>query len=312
MIKVLSYKRGKFKKADFNKLNLIREMCWIDVVSPDSNELKKISNKLGVSIIDLENSLDKREVPRIFNRKDYSGFIFRASIKNNTLPFGMYLGKKFVLTVRNPGIKSINQFSTKIQKRDNSAVFDKEIPDFVYNLLSSVVKEFSIVLDEIENKLEILENKTIGIKEEDPIEAVFVFKRNLLLFRRSLNENKEVVSKIESNELKFLQQKNQILFSNLHVEINQLINIAELYRERTISITDLHISNISNRLNDVMKSFSVIAALLLLPTLLSGIWGMNFARIPWYDHPYGFYFPIILMLLSMILLFIFFKAKKWI
>ena len=54
-------------------------------------------------------------------------------------------------------------------------------------------------------------------------------------------------------------------------------------------------------------SFAVIASLLLLPTLLSGIWGMNFARIPWYNHPYGFYFPIALMIASMILLFMFFS-----
>ena len=308
MIKVLSYKRGKLRKTDFNKLNLLREVCWIDVVSPDSKELKKISNKLGISTLDLENSLDKRGLPRVFNRKDYSGFIFRAPTTNNTLPFGVFLTKKFIITVRNAGLKSVTQFSNKLIAEDENVVFQGGTTGFAYNLISFVAKEYSTIFNDIEDKLEKIENKIIKSRSEDLLHSVFTLKRSLLVFMKSLKENVGVVSRIEESQLKFIQLKDKTLFSNLHVEISQLVSVAELYRERITSVTDMYMSNISNRLNDVMKSFAVIASLLLLPTLLSGIWGMNFARIPWYNHPYGFYFPIALMILSMIVLFVFFKS----
>ena len=312
MIKVFNYKRGKVKKIDLKRVNFLREVCWVDINDPDEKDLKSISNKTGVSILDLKSALDKREVPRIFNRRTYSGFIFRAPNKNGTIPCGVYIGKRFVLTLRKGSIKSINQFANTIEKSDAKLIFERGLESLVYHLVSTVMKEYSTLFDQMEDKLEKIENKIIKSSSEESMHSVFALKRNLLFFRRSLVGNKEVISKIEQNQLKFVQQKDTTLFSNLHVETSQLVNVAELYRERITGISEMYVSNISNKLNDIMKSFSVIAALLLLPTLLSGIWGMNFARIPWYNHPWGFYFPIALMIASMILLFMFFKAKKWV
>jgi magnesium transporter len=61
-----------------------------------------------------------------------------------------------------------------------------------------------------------------------------------------------------------------------------------------------------------MRSFTVLASVLLLPMLISGIWGMNFAKIPFYNDPNGFFIPLIFMFFSIVLLFIFFRYKKWI
>jgi magnesium transporter len=75
---------------------------------------------------------------------------------------------------------------------------------------------------------------------------------------------------------------------------------------------DMYMSSVSNRLNDIMKSFTVIASLLLLPMLISGIWGMNFEKIPFFYYGNGFYVPLLIMAISVALMSFYFKKKKWI
>ena len=312
MIRIFGYKRGSVKKIDLKKLNFLRELSWLDVSNPSENDLKLVSKKTGISLLDLEAALDKREIPRIFNRKAYSGIIFKSPNNNGALPFGIYIGKRFVLTIRKNHIKSLNKLSNEIQQAGNKFIFEKGVPGFVYYLLSEVIKDYSTIFDKTENKLDKLENKMLKMSNNQTINPIFSLKKELLYFRKSLGENNEVVSRIIENQASFIKQKDQTLFSNLHTEIGQLINLAELHRERITGITDIYVSNVSNKLNDIMKGFTVIASLLLLPTLLSGIWGMNFAKIPWYNYQYGFYYPIILMIISMILLFGFLKIKKWV
>ena len=111
---------------------------------------------------------------------------------------------------------------------------------------------------------------------------------------------------------KFITNKNYIFLNGSHVEISQAENMIEFQREKIRGILDIHMSSVSNRLNDIMRSFTVLASILLLPMLISGIWGMNFAKIPFFDSDIGFYIPIILMFFSVVLLFIFFKYKKWV
>ena len=101
-------------------------------------------------------------------------------------------------------------------------------------------------------------------------------------------------------------------FTFLYNEISQIISDVELSRDRLSQVMDMYMSSVSNKMNDTMKFFTVVAALLWLPMLISGIWGMNFQRIPFFYNPYGFFFPLILMIATVLLMIIFFKKKRWI
>ena len=93
--------------------------------------------------------------------------------------------------------------------------------------------------------------------------------------------------------------------------MEQVVSIAEMLRERLTGAMDMYMSSVSNKLNDIMRGFTVIASLLLLPMLISGIWGMNFAKIPFFDNPYGFFVPLLIMLFSVFLMVLWFRRKKW-
>ena len=297
MIKV--YSNGNVKTSLRNSF----KNCWIDVVKPNKEELSKLK-KLKISSGDFNDSLDSKELPRIEENKDYIFVVLKVPSKNNVATLGVFLGKTYILTVHKEGIKALNIVNKNLDKSSF-----KKGPNFIfYRIILEIIKEFSVNLDEVGDKLDKLEDRILKNSKDDDLKEAFSLKKHLLFFRKSIKADMDVVYSL--NKIKRLAKDDG--FKDLYLEIKQLENTQELYRERLTEVMDMYMNSVSNKLNDIMRGFTVIASLLLLPMLVSGIWGMNFAKIPWFDSPYGFYFPLVIMFVSVLLMFLFFKRKRWI
>ena len=139
-----------------------------------------------------------------------------------------------------------------------------------------------------------------------------MIKKVLIYFHRSLIANREVIAGIEKEYLNEIKKKELKRFRELYNDVIQLIDMSETYREILTGSLDMYLSTISNNMNLSMKRLTVYATFILLPTLISGLYGMNFRYMPELYWPWGYWYALGLMALSVILLFIFFKKKKWI
>ena len=101
------------------------------------------------------------------------------------------------------------------------------------------------------------------------------------------------------------------MIHQLHNDIIQLIDENNLYHERLTGVVDAYLTKQSNDLNEIMKSFTVIASLILLPTLIAGAYGMNLV-LPLRDHPQGFWILLGIMIVGVVLMLFFFKKKEWV
>jgi len=102
----------------------------------------------------------------------------------------------------------------------------------------------------------------------------------------------------------------------LYNDVTQLIDMEGTYRDILTGTLDIYLSSISNNLNQVMKTLTIVASFVLIPTLISGIYGMNFSKASPYNMPelywqYGYFFALGLMLFSIIFTYIFFRKKGW-
>ena len=118
-----------------------------------------------------------------------------------------------------------------------------------------------------------------------------------MYLKKALKANKEVISKIKD-------------FEDVHLEINQLVDTENTLSSRITSVMEMYMSFSSNKLNEIMKSFTVIASLLLIPMLISGIYGMN-VLLPLGQTEGAFFIILGIMLFFMVLMLIYFKIKKW-
>jgi len=202
-------------------------------------------------------------------------------------------------------IKALDDFAKK--EESLLPLFKQGQERIIYNLLMAIFKDFYVILEEFEQNLEKIEDKVVKASEKI-LHSILASKKVLLYIRRTLIDNREVIGALKESTL---IKKRELLY-DLYVECVQQVDMIELFRERQTGALEIYFSSVSNRLNEIMKYFTVIASLILLPTLISGIYGMNFAVLPLKEHFYGFWMMIGIMLISMFIMFLFFKKKKWV
>ena len=311
MIRGVKYSGGNVKVVSINSANLLREIVWIDVVTKDKKELKELQKKFNLYPRDLEDSIDIHEVPRLANRKDYSFIVLRSLISDNhSVPLGIFLSKKFIITVHLKEIKPLSNFFKIVHTKEGKEVFGRGVDFLFYKIVSEINRKLHGDLEKFDDKIDKMEEKVLKNKMDNANE-LFPLKKHVTYYKKALTSNKGIIEKLQNKTSKFTSEKNFLDLNSLHVEMAQAENTVEFQREKLTGISEMYMSSISNRLNDIMRSFTVLASILLLPMLISGIWGMNFAKIPFFDNQYGFYIPLVLMVVSVIILFAFFKRKNW-
>jgi magnesium transporter len=304
MLKVFYPSNEKKLGVDFGKVG--GKFFWCNCESPSILDFRKISKKTGISIDDLKKYKNK---VKLVSRQNYDIMLLKFPIyKSQKIllrNIEIIFNKKFVVTLYDGKIDAIANFVKKIQI-ELVGVRRKDYFYFLHRILVALSKEFLNVLDKIEIGLEKVEDDIL--KPKANIKSLFFVKKNLLNIRKGIVLNRSIISDLQSGSSKYLVPN---MVPDIYSDITQILDTEELFRDRLTSSLDLHLSSISNKMNDIMKSFTVIASLLLIPMLVSGIYGMNVA-LPMQNNPNAFYTIILIILLSIIATILFFKTKKWI
>ena len=300
MIHILDLAKKK-RLNNIDKVNL-NNLYWIDSIDPNNEEIKSLVNKFKLDLSDVKDCMDPYERPRLEYRKNYLFIIFRTPYKLKTTPIGIFLGKKFLITLHKESIKPVEEII------NNNSLSIKDTTNALYKLLGRIIRNFGNLVDVTGDKLEDIEEMALKNKNnENLIKTVYSLRNSLVYIKKALANNKNIIALLEKDS-KFFKYDDM---HDIYIEINQLIDIEELYRDRLTGVLEIHLSSISNKLNVIMKSFAIIASLLLLPTLIAGIYGMNFVILPLSENPNGFWIVVLIMLISVFIMILSFKKKGW-
>ncbi|MEK6932281.1 MAG: CorA family divalent cation transporter [Nanoarchaeota archaeon] len=287
MIEVVYNSNGLIKNTTLDKYNSA-DLTWINVFNPKEEDLSLISKKFGISISTLKHFLDNDEIPRIEKLKDHDIIILKFLVEKKVRTLGIVKGKNYVLT------SCIENINIDIDKE----VISKDSSYLLKFILNKLIRNFSLKLDSIEEEISHLEDIIFDEKKDKDNKEIYHLKKELIYIKKGLNSNKDVISEIEK-------------IDDIKIELNQLIEVENTLSYRITEIMYLYMTYTSNKLNETMKSFTVIASLILLPSLIAGIYGMNL-KIPLSDINGSFYIILGVMLFFMILMILYFKYEKWV
>jgi len=316
MINITYLSKGKLVKGDIDTLKSTGEV-WIDCLDPSKQELKKVSDKINISYEDLHRALDEDERPNIINYDGCSVITLLAPFvtkANNyeTVPFTIFISKNYVVIVRKKHIEALEKVNL-LDDKQKVEILQHDITYTIYMIVSEVVNHFFRVSDEIETKIDKIEDSVFKKQNQKTVKDIFALKKTLIYFHKSLTGNREVVAGIEKQFLEYLKGRNLKKFRYLYSDIMQLIDMTATYREILTSSLDIYLTSVSNNLNHVVKRLTVVTSFVLVPTLISGIYGMNFKYMPEIHSfgKYGYPFALSLMVVSSILIYIYFKKQDW-
>jgi len=315
MIKILKYSKGKVIEGSLKDLKN-DTTTWIDCYKATKEEIEQISKfgSIPIEIIN-ENLGDVR--PRLDEIEKHSLLVYTFPIPKRLVvsSITMFISKKHnLITFRNEKIQPIDIIHKLLNSNPNLL---KKPSEIVYSILEGINKYYFTMMAQIEEEIDEVEDEVFRHPDKDAAKKIFKIKKNLIYFHKALVANREVISGIEKQYLTKFTKEESYRFRNLYHDVTQLIDEGETYRDITTGVLDLYMTSVSNNLNIVMKKLTAMASFILIPTLISGIYGMNFQRTSPINMPelywdYGYFFSLGLMAVSIIVMYIFFKKKKWI
>ena len=308
----------KYYKTDDRKIHEESgpaDGVWIDMYNPTIAEGEEIAKRLGIDISDLLAPLDDEESSRIELEDGYTLILVdipALEIRHDkeaytTIPLGIILANDMIITVcseETPILQAfvngrVKEFSTKKKLR------------FVYQILFRIASYYQVNLRIIDKKrTEIEERIDDNTKDVDLID-LHALESTLVYFATSLRANAVVLDRL--TRYKRLEQypDDKELLGDVIVENQQAIEMTTIYRDIINGTRDLMSSVIDNRLNNVMKTLTSITLVMGIPTLVSGIYGMNVSSIPLATTQYSFGLICLLIVIICIVLLVILRHKRF-
>lgn len=268
--------------------------CWIMLTTPTMDECTEISEKYGIDISDLRAALDDEESSRITLEDDYTLILVdipTAEIRNErntytTIPLGIVLTEDMLITVCSEETtvlttfvkQRVRNFSTKKQMR------------FTYQILYNSCMLYQSLLRSIDRKRTDIEMRLNKNTEDADLFDLHEIESNLVYFATSLRANGVVLDRLTRYGRLRQYEEDQELLEDVIIENKQAIEMTQIYRDITIGTRELTSTIINNRLNNVMKYLASVTIVMSIPTIISGLWGMNVdgAWMPFAHIPHGF------------------------
>jgi len=324
---VINYNKNTLNKYELKKIMDVLSLKEHDVISwiniNGLNNLKEIE-QLGIQYnihpLTLEDIVNTLHRPKIDEFANYLFVIckmlyFSHKEEEDALKYeqvSMVVGQNYVLTFQEADGDVFNDLRDRMSNEKGR--IRNNGPDYLmYAILDAIVDHYFTVIEAFSDKIEELEVR-IFQSDSDNNETpgqIQVLKQEILKIRRSIFPFREVVNRLEKLDCEIIDPKTHSYFRDLYDHIVQVSESVDLCREMVWNLMDMHMSIISNKMNEVMKVLTIMATIFIPLTFLAGIYGMNFDNIPELHFRYSYYVLWGVMVIIFILMLLYFRRKKW-
>lgn len=221
------------------------------------------------------------------------------------------LGTNFLLTFQEAEGDVFQGVRDRL-KVDQSRIRTLGLDYLLYTLIDAIVDNYYLVIETLGNKVEAVEDLLFkGDSDEEVTLQIQELKREVLRVRRSIYPMREVISRLEKSEHNFISKSTNAYYRDVYEHIVQISENIDINREMIWGLMDMHMTAISNKMNQVMKVLTIIATIFIPLTFIAGIYGMNFDNIPELHYKNGYFVLLAVMALIFLGMLYFFKRKKW-
>lgn len=289
---------------------------WIQLISPTSKEINKVAESFSVEVNDITAALDEEESSRISLEDGYtlilvdipSPEVRHEKTMYTTIPLGIILTQDVIITICREDTP-ILQYFTNSRVREFST---KKRMRFIYQILFRSASLYQTNLRIIDKKRTEIEERVEGDTQDIDLIELHELESTLVYFATSLRANIIVLERLKRYKRLEQYPDDMDLLEDVTVEYQQAIEMTAIYRDVIDGTRELLSSVIDNRLNNVMKYLTSITIVMAIPTIISGIYGMNVAGkwMPLSTTPYGFgIICIIILVICLIALIVLRKMK---
>ncbi len=290
-----------------------KQTIWIDFEEPTERELKLLVDKFGFHPLTYEDVVHGGQRPKIDDYDEYAFIIVRGVGVNgiDAAPqLNIYLDRTFIVTVNKQPIKGLNE---TLDKARRNPLLLKRGPDFVaYSVLDAIVDEFFPLIQELDDKIDELEDRIFVRPDNKILQKLFQLKHRTISIRRVAWPMRDILNILARRDFRFVKAENAVYFRDVYDHLVRITDMTDTLRDILTTSMEGYLSVISNNLNVVVKKLTALTALIMIPALIASVYGMNFVNMPELQWENGYYFSLGLMLVSAVVAYAYLKWRNWV
>lgn len=289
---------------------------WVDLKDPTEEELAWLEGDLGILHLTIEDLARQGQRAKLEEFDSYDYLVaFDMTYMDGTIitsEVDFLIGRTFLVTSHRGTLASLEE-RDRIEQR-LAHIMARGADYLLYVLLDTLVDRYFPALDTFDEAIDGLEDAIIADPTPEVLNTIFAMKRNVVQLRKVINPQLETFSRLTSESYGVVQADNIIYYRDVHDHLIRIFEVVDSYRDQMSSALDAYLSMTSNRMNDVMKRLTVVAAIFLPISFLTGVFGMNFGTQPWVQDDPGwlFWITVIIMLGITVGQILFYRRKRWI
>jgi magnesium transporter len=292
-------------------------LVWVDVDGPTLEEAAQLGEEFGLHPLALEDALSTHQRPKL---ERYEGYVFVVAYAAEMGDDGraamhevsMFVSRRYVVTIRHGGRFMMDTVRERVDR--SPSLVRGGASHIAYAVLDAIIDGYFPIVESYEERIERAEDALIGEGSANPSGSLgdaFQIKRDLLGFRRAVAPLRDVLSRVVHIDQTVLGEDLDAEFRDLYDHVLRVYDELDTQRDLLTSILEAHLSVVSNRLNQVVLRLSSWAGIVLVPTLIAGIYGMNFRSMPELHWRLGYPYALGLMAVSSAVLWWRFRRAGW-
>ena len=296
-------------------------VVWVDVVGLGSEEkLRGIAEIFQMHPLALEDVVHVHQRAKVDAYDNGLFIVVRMPDESHASiceQFSLFLGKNFLVTFQERPGDSFELVRSGLRLKE-SAARQSLHPDYLaYRLIDAAVDAYFPLIENIGDHLDKLDDPEAIAHTRRAFSELHAVRRELLLLRRAVWPLRDAISSLRSETTPFITDDTRIYLRDCYDHAVQLIDLLESYRDIAGDTRDYYLSTISNRMNEIMKTLTVIATIFLPLSFIAGVYGMNFNtavskwNMPELNWRFGYLYALTLMLLVAIGMLWWFKWRGW-
>jgi magnesium transporter len=290
---------------------------WVDLAAPSIPETLILSDTFTFHPLAVEDAVSAKQYPKV---EAYDGYLYailhginyhKSGICFDTHDVDFFVGPSYLVTVHDGTSRSIGElreFATR-----NPKIMGEGPVSLFHRIVDAMVDHYRPEIEKLEDRIDELEEAVFGEPSPDQVRQILKEKRDVALLRRIVVPQRDVIARLARRDFVDISTEMSFRFRDIYDHLQRIVDDAFTFQDRITGILDAHLSNVSNRLNEVMKLLAIVSTLLMPPTLLAGLWGMNvpMPHFPGADTVQFWWVAGILGIMTMAML-VYFRRRRWI
>lgn len=320
VINCAAYSEGRrvanVELSEVNKcLREANQFVWIGLHEPSEEVLREVQEQFGLHDLAVEDARNAHQRPKVELYGD-SVFIVLRTVqmnKDHHIEFGethFFVGENFIVTIRHGS--SVSYTNVRARCESTPHLLSKGQGFVLYAVMDFIVDQYFPVIHELEQDLQTVEDKVFKEKpNRSTTEHIYQLKRELLEVKRITSPLVDICNRLMRFEIKCISEETRPYFRDVYDHAIRINEVVDNTRELLNTALEANFSLISISQSDVSKKFAGWAAIIAVPTMVAGFYGMNFKFMPELDWRYGYPSVVVFTISACVIVYYFFRRSGW-